>query len=141
VRPRERRQPIKAEPMVEGPVDDIAPGRSQTRALALEIADILTDTPASDTRVLDIAMLTPIADFFVLCSGENERQLRAISREVTDTLASRQRRPQRTEGSAASGWILIDYGDVVVHVFATDQRSFYRLDELWSEAPTLLAIQ
>ncbi len=127
--------------MVEGPVVDSSLDRSETRALALEIADILTDTPASDTRVLDIAMLTPIADFFVLCSGENERQLRAISREVTDTLASHQRRPQRTEGSAASGWILIDYGDVVVHIFETDQRSFYRLDELWSEAPTLLAIQ
>lgn len=120
---------------------DQSPERGPSRALALEIADVLTDTPASDTRVIDIAALTPIADFFVLCSGENERQLRAISREVADTLASRKRRPQRTEGSAASGWILIDYGDVVVHIFATDQRAFYRLDELWAEAPTILAIQ
>jgi ribosome-associated protein len=138
---REWRIPIEAESPTVSPIDEQSPERGQTRALALEIADILTDTPASDTRVLDIATLTPIADFFVLCSGENERQLRAISREVTDTLASRQRRPQRTEGSADSGWILIDYGDVVVHIFAIDQRSFYRLDELWSEAPTLLAIQ
>lgn len=91
--------------------------------------------------MLDIRAISPIADYFVLCSGENERQLRAISREVVEKMTERGVRPDRTEGDAPSGWILIDFGDVIVHVFDVDQRAFYRLEELWSEAPTLLAIQ
>lgn len=111
------------------------------RELALRIADIISDTPASNTLVLDIRGLSPFADFFVICSGDNERQLRAISRAVTETLAEAGIRPERTEGTPAAGWILIDYGGTIVHIFAADQRGFYRLEELWSEAPTLLAIQ
>ena len=114
---------------------------SGTRSLALRVADILSDTPAADTRVLDISNLSPVADYFVICSGENERQLRAISREVLDQLAAHGMRPERTEGTASSGWILVDFGDVIVHIFDVDQRAFYRIEELWSEAPTLLAIQ
>jgi ribosome-associated protein len=91
--------------------------------------------------VLDIHAMSPVADYFVLCSGENERQLRAIAREVTEKLSEAGIRPERVEGSASSGWILIDYGDVIVHIFDVDQRAFYRLEDLWSEAPTLLAIQ
>ncbi len=85
--------------------------------------------------------MSPVADYFVICSGENERQLRAIAREVTETLAEDGTRPERTEGSAPSGWILLDYGAVIVHIFDVDQRAFYRLEELWSEAQTLVAIQ
>jgi ribosome-associated protein len=115
--------------------------RSADRELALRIADVISDTPASNTLVLDIRGLSPFADFFVICQGENERQLRAILRTVTETLAEEGIRPERTEGTPAAGWILIDYGATIVHIFATDQRGFYRLEELWSEAPTLLAIQ
>jgi ribosome-associated protein len=111
------------------------------RELALRIADVISDTPASNTLVLDIRDLSPFADFFVICSGENERQLRAISREVSEKLALGGLRPERIEGTPASGWILLDYGDSIVHVFGEEQRGFYRLEELWAEAPTLLAIQ
>ena len=102
---------------------------------------MISDTPAADTLVLDIGAISPVADFFVLCSGENERQLRAIGREVLEKLAEAGVRPERSEGTAAAGWILLDYGDVIVHVMDVEQRSFYRLEELWSEAQTLLAIQ
>jgi ribosome-associated protein len=77
----------------------------------------------------------------VICSGENERQLRAISEAITLKLAEEGVRPTRTEGSPASGWIVLDYGDTIVHVFDIDQREFYRLEALWAEAPTLLVIQ
>jgi len=109
--------------------------------LALRIAEIISDTPAADTLVLDIHHVSPVADFFVICSGENERQLRAIGREILERLSEGGVRPHRSEGTAMAGWILLDYGDVIVHVFSVDLRAFYRLEELWSEAQTLLAIQ
>lgn len=111
------------------------------RDLAIMIADILADTPANHTRVMDIRGISTLADFFVISSGENERQLRAITRQLTEELASRQARPSRIEGDAASGWILIDYGDVVVHVFSDELRGFYNLEELWQDAPVVLDIQ
>ncbi|MGI8975365.1 MAG: ribosome silencing factor [Thermomicrobiales bacterium] len=111
------------------------------RDFAITIADILADTPANHTRVMDIRGISTLADFFVISSGENERQLRAIARQLTEELASRQARPSRIEGDAASGWILIDYGDVVVHVFSDELRGFYNLEELWQDAPVVLDIQ
>jgi ribosome-associated protein len=123
-------EPIEPEPLV-GP----------SRELALAIAEVIADTPAQDTLVLDIHRLSPVADCFVICSGQNERQLRAISRDILDQLDESGVRPRRVEGTPASGWILIDYGDVVVHVFDEDQRTFYRLEDLWSGATTLLAMQ
>jgi ribosome-associated protein len=112
-----------------------------TRDLAVCIAEIIADTPASDTVVLDIQGLSSFADYFVICSGENERQLRAISEAITTKLAENGIRAQRVEGTPASGWVVLDYGDAIVHVFDVDQRSYYRLEALWAEAPTLLVIQ
>ena len=120
----------------------IAADVSASRALALQIADVIAEGPARDTVVLDIHGLTTISDFFVITSGENERQLRAIARDVRDELDKINVRPNRAEeGSTASGWLLLDYGNVIIHILDVDQRSFYRLEELWSDAPTLLAIE
>ena len=113
----------------------------QSRDLALRIADLISDTPAANTLVLDIHHISPVADCFVICSGENERQLRAISRDVLEKMTEAGIRPERIEGNPLSGWILLDYGEVIVHIFDVDQRSFYRLEDLWAEAQTLLAIQ
>jgi ribosome-associated protein len=112
-----------------------------SRELALAIAEVIADTPAQNTLVLDIHRLSPVADCFVICSGENERQLRAIFRDILDQMDLNGVRPRRVEGTPPAGWILIDYGDVVVHIFDEDQRSFYRLEDLWSGATTLLAMQ
>ena len=72
----------------------------------------------------------------------NERQLRAIASDVRDGMADVGIKPRRSdEGSTASGWLLLDYGHVIVHVMDVDQRAFYRLEEMWAEAPTLLAIE
>jgi ribosome-associated protein len=105
------------------------------------LADIISDTPARDTVVLDIHELSPFADYFVITAGENERQLRAITRTVIERMDEAGVRPRRSEGTATGGWILLDFGDVLVHIFSVDQREFYRLEDLWAEAPTLLAIQ
>lgn len=112
-----------------------------SRQLALRIADILADTPAADTLVLDIRGLSSFADFFVICSGENERQLRAISERVQETLRDDGIRPQRLEGTPQSGWIVLDYNDVIVHIFDQELRDFYKMERLWAEAPRLISIQ
>lgn len=122
---------------IKAPQDQIA----ESRALAVDIADIIAETPAADTRVIDIHEHSTIADVFVICSGENERQLRAIYREVVDEMGNAGREPIRTEGDTTSGWMLIDYGDVVVHVFDADLRAFYDLEGRWESAPVLLSIQ
>jgi ribosome-associated protein len=111
------------------------------RELAVRIADILTDTPASNTLLLEITEFSSVADFFLLCSGENERQLRAISEEINEELAKEGIRPLRMEGTPQSGWIVLDYGEVVAHVFSSELRDFYRLEQLWAEAPRVLSIQ
>ena len=111
------------------------------RALALRIADILTDSPAANTVLLEITDVSSIADFFLLCSGENERQLRAIVEEIGEELAKLGLRPLRMEGSPQSGWIVMDFGDVVTHIFDAELRDYYKLEQLWAEAPRVLSIQ
>jgi ribosome-associated protein len=114
---------------------------SAGRERALLLADIISDTPARDTIVLDIHQLSPFTDYFVITAGANERQLRAINRTIGERMAEAGVRPQRVEGAPASGWIVLDFGDVLVHIFSEELREFYRLEDLWAEAPTLLAIQ
>ena len=113
----------------------------QSRELAVTIADIVAETPASNTTVIDILELSTIADYFVICSGENERQLRAISRLLTDGLQEQQIQPRRVEGESVSGWILMDFEDVIVHILDSDLRDFYNLEERWADAQVLLSIQ
>ncbi len=119
----------------------VADSAQSARALALQIADILTDTPASNTLLLELTEISSVADFFLLCSGDNERQLRAISEEIGEELAKSGIRPLRVEGTPQSGWIVLDYGAVVTHVFSSELRDFYRLEQLWAEAPRVLSIQ
>lgn len=111
------------------------------KMLALRIADILTDTPASNTLLLEISEFSSVADFFLICSGDNERQLRAIAEEIGEELAKTGVRPLRTEGTPQSGWIVLDFGAVVTHIFDRELRDFYRLEQLWAEAPRVLSIQ
>lgn len=136
---------INEEPLtIDANLSTISPGsieRPAGRDLALAIADIISETPAADTRVLDVQGISPFTDFFVICSGENERQLRAISRTLTEDLAKRGVRTERSEGSAIAGWMILDFGDTIVHIFSVEQREYYRLEDLWANAPTVLAIQ
>jgi ribosome-associated protein len=109
--------------------------------LARRLAQAASDARASDVVVLDIHELTIVTDLFVICSGDNERLLRAIARDVLEAADKVGVDPRRTEGTAEAGWILIDFADVVVHIFGPAEREFYRLEEIWSEAQTLLVIQ
>ncbi len=104
--------------------------------------DVAADRQASDILMLDLRNISPIADYFVICSGNSERQLEALDRAIVDELRSADHvRPRRREGTAVSGWVLLDYGDVVVHLFSASERDFYHLEELWSAAPTVVRVQ
>jgi ribosome-associated protein len=97
---------------------------------------------AADIVLLDLRELTPMADFFVVCTADSERQAKALQQLLAEELkAEHSIRPLSTEGEPASGWVLLDYNAVVLHVFSPDSRGFYRLEEFWKDAPIVLKIQ
>ncbi len=91
--------------------------------------------------MLDLRPLTPIADYFVVCTASNERLLRAVIKEIDDVLTKEGAPSARMEGTPETGWVLLDYGDVIVHVFSSDQRDFYKLDKLWQKATPVVVLQ
>lgn len=100
-------------------------------------AQAAVDKKAFDLLGLDVAELTSYADGFLLCSAASDRQVGAIVDEVSARLKRHGRLPLHTEGGARSDWVLLDYGDFVVHVFTEDRRAYYGLDGLWGDAPRL----
>lgn len=108
---------------------------------ARAIAEIASDALASDITILDVRGRSSLTDVLVIGSADNVRQLNALRERVLRELRESGTRPRRVEGSAESGWVLIDYGDVIVHLMTLDLREFYRLEDLWTEAPVLLKIQ
>lgn len=102
-----------------------------------EMATAADAVRASDIQVLDIRGLTIIADYFLICTGKSSIQLRAIADRMEDRLRDLGCRKPRTEGYQEATWILQDYGDVVAHIMAEEQRSFFNLEQFWEEAPRL----
>jgi ribosome-associated protein len=94
----------------------------------------MLDKKAVDVQVLHVAPLTSIADYLVIGSAESDRQTRAIADSVADVLSRVGQRPLSLEGTTSGQWVLIDFGDVVAHVFRHDTRSHYALERLWSDA-------
>ena len=114
----------------------------EAQELARRIVEIASDKLATDIVLLDIRQIGSFADYFVVASTASERQMQAVVRDLEQTLRNDDGvRPLRVEGQASSGWVLIDYGDVVVHLFSAEQRGFYRLEELWSAAVPLVRMQ
>ena len=109
--------------------------------LARAAADIAYDKKASDILVLDIKDVSSFADFFVICTGTNVRQIAAIAEALDEGLDKQGARVLHREGTAESGWLLLDFGDVIVHIFAPKERDYYRLERLWNEAKTVVYLQ
>jgi ribosome-associated protein len=95
------------------------------------------DKRAQALQLLDLAALSGIADYFVLCTGSSTTHVETIAAAVEAALKAEGHRALHREGAAASGWMLLDYGDVVVHIFLPETRAFYALDRLWGDAPEL----
>lgn len=106
------------------------------------IVDKLEEHQAADIVMLDLREITPLADYFVICTADSDRQARTLQEIIEEDLKKEQQvRPLSTEGEPASGWVLLDYNYVVVHIFSKTGRAFYRLEELWKAAPVVLKIQ
>jgi ribosome-associated protein len=103
--------------------------------------DAIADRLGSEIVLLDMEGVSLLADFFVLCNADSTPQFRAILEEVEKRAKQAGGRRLHTEGEASSGWVLLDYGMVVVHIFDPELRAYYKLEELWKEARLVVRIQ
>ena len=109
--------------------------------VARRIVELAEDKKAADIVLLDLAGLTTMADYFVICSGGSERQLEAIASGIIGSLRDERTKAIGREGTAASHWILVDFGSVIIHIFTPPEREYYGLEKHWSEARTILSVQ
>jgi len=103
--------------------------------------DVAAEKQASDIVLLDVRGICSFTDYFVICTGDNERQLITILDETRLKLKKAGIQPHHEEGRMSSGWMLLDYGDVVVHIFSEIERNYYDLDGLWQNGKRILTIQ
>lgn len=107
----------------------------ESKKRALKIVDILQDKKAEDIAIVEVQELTIIADYFVIASGRSQAHMNAmydgLTREIDDTGLELKGR----DGGKVSGWIALDFGDVIVHIFKDEEREFYDLERLWADAP------
>lgn len=108
--------------------------------LAHRIVEIASDKKGSDIVMLRTAELTTMADFFVICSGRSDRQVQALAGAIVDELRDDGIRPLGIEGKASARWVLLDFGSVIVHVFAPEEREYYGLERLWSKAAQVVRV-
>ena len=109
--------------------------------LARKAVEAASDKQATNIVLLDIRERCSFADYFVICSGDSARQIRSISEDIGKTLKKEGAVPHHNEGSLESGWYLLDYNDVVIHIFGAKERGYYALDELWGDAKVVLRMQ
>lgn len=110
--------------------------------LARLIVDLALDRKGENVVLMDMRQVSPVTDFFVIINGTSDRQIKAIVDHIAEeTRDQHNLRPWRIEGEAGGGWVLMDYGDVVVHTFHPEKRAYYDLEGLWREAPVMVHIQ
>ena len=105
--------------------------------MAVEVA---SEKLAEDIVMLDLRQLAPFTDYFVIMSGGSSRQIEALEEDITDALREAGVRRFHREGTPASGWILLDFSDIIVHIFGAEERDFYELERLWAQAPQVVRI-
>lgn len=110
--------------------------------LARTIVDLASDKKGENVVLMDMRQVSPVTDYFVIISGNSDRQLKAIIEHISEEVEKQHAiRPWRIEGTASGGWVLIDFGDVVIHAFLPEKRAYYDLEGLWREAPVMVRIQ
>jgi ribosome-associated protein len=113
----------------------------ETLELARLIVDAVADKQGEDIVLLDIRPVSLISDYFIISSANTDRQIKAIADEVTARVKERGILPLHVEGDAESGWVLLDYGGVIVHLFSPEVRAYYSLEDFWKQAPIVLRMQ
>ncbi len=101
------------------------------------VVKAVDDKRAEDIMMLDMKGISLVADYFLICHGNSEKQVQAIAKEIKDVAAEKEFIIKRMEGYDQARWVLVDMGDMVVHVFHRDERSYYNLEKLWGDAPTV----
>lgn len=119
--------------MNPSPATPTAPVDTATRVR--EAVAAAENRKAADLKVLHLGEVSDFTDYFLICSGTNERQVQAIADSVEERLREERVRPLHVEGYSRGQWVLLDYGDVVIHVFQDETRGFYALERLWADAP------
>lgn len=110
--------------------------QTDTTLLARTLAQVAIDKLARDARLIDLRTVVSYTDYFVVCTGQNSRQTKAISEHVIDQMQDKgYHRPRRRESDPEGAWLLLDYTDVVLHIFTPEAREFYRLESLWGQVP------
>jgi len=109
--------------------------------VAHAIVDLAEDKKASDITLMDLRASTTLTDYFVIVTGSSSRQIGAISSAILEGMTNRNTRPVANEGRPDDGWMILDFGQVIVHIFAPAERAYYDLERRWQEAATLLKIQ
>ena len=123
---------------LEKRLDDRPPAELTSDEQARLAAAAAADKKAEELRILDLSQVSDFTDKFIICSGTNERQVKAVADNISETLRRAKVRPLHVEGLNHGRWVLLDYGgDLVVHVFHQEERDFYDLERLWSDAPDL----
>jgi len=105
------------------------------------VAEALVDKKGSQLVVLDLSASSSVTDYFVIGTGENERQIKALQEAVEALGRSIGWRPMHVEGTPLSRWVVVDYGNVVIHIFGPQERAYYQLERLWRDAPLVVSIQ
>ena len=101
------------------------------------IYDAIDDRKGENIRILDISEVSVMADYFVIASGNNKNQVQAIADNVNEVMISNKIMLKQTEGYNTAGWILMDYGDIIVHVFSKEDRLFYDLERIWRDGKNI----
>lgn len=112
-----------------------------TLDFAHDIINTLEEKKGEDIILLDLHDVSLLADYFVICSGTSPRMIDALSVAVSTEIKQKHGLRPRKEGSTHGGWILVDYGDVILHIFSPDRREYYDLEDLWSDARVVLHLQ
>ena len=100
-------------------------------------ARVALDKKALDLTVLDVQHVSSVTDYFLVCSGRSAPHVKTIAEAIREELKTDGVRPLHAEGATESGWVLLDYGDVLMHVFLEDTRAYYALERLWGDAPSV----
>jgi ribosome-associated protein len=109
-------------------------------ALARQITDWLSDAKAEDVVLLDVHKATYITDYFVVATATSERQMAALADRIRQQAKDEGIPPGRVEGTPDSGWLLLDFGDVILHIFSPALRDFYRIERVWSDTTTVVRV-
>jgi ribosome-associated protein len=104
------------------------------------IVEVASEKLAEDIVMLDLRGLASFADYFIIMTAESSRQIEALDEDLTEALKQEEVRRFHREGTAGSGWILLDFSDVIVHIFGPEEREFYGLERLWSRAPQVVRV-